>query len=447
MAPSDRSSTAPGKAAQRSDSGRKLELTDPWLKVLRPEARPVEYRDTRQRGLVLRVEPTGRKTWVARYSFAGRDRRFRIGAYPETTLAKARKRAHGLVAQAEGGKDPQAEREKLRAGETVAEAVKTWLEDEKLGPGAKWKGGLEGGTSRSFMPHVRAFQRDLGERRLPELTARDVERFVSGREAAATRNRRLTSLRLFFAWARRKGLVEADPSAGLEKERETERARTLTDDELRALILGFDGTRYGRAVRLLALTGLRRDEVLGARWEWLDTEAGTLTIPPAAEKTGALRGEPRRVALPPQAVALLKAQREAQLAEGSRSEWIFATRARQGPGKRPHADALKPILYRLRGLRSNGQPATGSKRGKKREAVLPADVSIHDMRRTVADALLNRLKVAPWIVDHVVLGHVRPKILRTYMPTLPLEEAREALTRWAAEVDRIVAAETKADTR
>ncbi len=74
-------------------------------------------------------------------------------------------------------------------------------------------------------------------------------------------------------------------------------------------------------------------------------------------------------------------------------------------------------------------------------------MSIHDVRRTVADALLNRLKVAPWIVDHVVLGHVRPKILRTYMPTLPLEEAREALTRWTGEVDRILSTKAKADTR
>ncbi len=223
------------------------------------------------------------------------------------------------------------------------------------------RGEVEGRTTGAgrrarSCPTVRAFQREMGGRRLPELGARDVERFVSAPEAAATRNRRLTAFRLFIAWAIRKGLLEADPSAGLTKERETERSRTLTDDELRALVRGFDATRYGRAVRLLVLTGLRRDEALGARWEWLDSEAGMLTIPPAAEKTGALRGEPRRVALPPQAVELLKAQREAQLAEGSRSKWIFATKTR----KRPHADALKPILYRLRGRRSNGQPASGT---------------------------------------------------------------------------------------
>jgi hypothetical protein len=122
-----RSSTPEESDPARSDGAeigarRRLELTDPWLKVLEPDAVPVEYRDARQRGLVLRVEPSGRKTWVARYSFAGRDRRFRIGAYPETTLAKARKCAHGILAQADDGKDPQAERERLRAGETVTQS-------------------------------------------------------------------------------------------------------------------------------------------------------------------------------------------------------------------------------------------------------------------------------------------------------------------------------------
>ena len=52
---------------------------------------------------------------------------------------------------------------------------------------------------------------------------------------------------------------------------------------------------------------------------------------------------------------------------------------------------------------------------------------------------LNRVKAPPWVVDHVVLGHARPKLLRTYMPTLPLDEARDALDQWAKLVGRILA--------
>jgi integrase len=202
------------------------------------------------------------------------------------------------------------------------------------------------------------------------------------------------------------------------------------------LIDGFDQTRYGRALRFLFLTALRRDEVLGLKWSWIDMEKGVLTIPPEAEKAGRIRDELRRAGLPPQAVALLAVQRSFLFAEGVRSEYVFAT----STGERP-LDSFKPVLYRLRGRRSNGLPPSKDKRAKERNAVLPDDVTIHDIRRTVADALLNRIGAPPWIVDHVVLGHARPKLLRTYMPTLPLGEARDAVQKWGAELARIVQSE------
>jgi hypothetical protein len=50
-------------------------------------------------------------------------------------------------------------------------------------------------------------------------------------------------------------------------------------------------------------------------------------------------------------------------------------------------------------------------------------------------------------VDHAVLGHARPKLLRTYMPTLPLKEAREALQRWGDELDGILRSDQSATAR
>lgn len=431
---------------------RRLRMSPAWLDAVRPEARPVEYRDTDRRGLVLRVEASGRMTWTARYRVAGRERRFILGTYPETALKAARKAALDAIGAAQRGEDPQTTKERTRVGSTVLEAMRSWLDDEKVGPAARWKGGLEGGsvvlderkkgeeraplsgTARSFLPHVRRFVKAFGARKLGEITPRDVERFVSEPASPATRNRALQAIRMFVSYAKRKGLLAADPSASLSKERETERARTLTDDELRILIRGFDATRYGRAVRLLALSGLRRDEVIGARWSWL--EGDVLTIPPESEKMGRVRGEPRRVPLSPAAAALLAQQREALFAEGVRSEFIFATSS----GDRPHPDVLKSYLYRLKGRRGNGLKRTrADKRAKAAQGpVLAPDVWLHDVRRTVGDALLNRLKVAPWIIDHVVLGHARPRVLRTYQPTLPLDEARDALKRWSELLDMIL---------
>jgi integrase len=401
-----------------------------------------DYHDTVVPRLTLRVRPRSRR-YVIRYRLPGADpKRLTLGDAKVLTLAAARVRAKRELGLVDSGKDPQDERqaqreaqERRRLGARVEQAVASWLADRKRGPAARWKGGIQGGTARSFMPHVRRLRRDYGDKLLEDFTPKNAETFVTAPAAPATRNRALTTLKLFAAWAIRKKLISADPTDGLKKETEVERVRVLTDAELKALIHGFDATRYGRAVRLLALTGLRREEVLGARWEWLDLDGGVLTIPPAVEKAGLKRGELRRVPLSRAATHLLAEQRKALFAEGLRPEFVFPT----SQGVRPHPDALKPILYRLRGRRTNGRPPSTDKRAVKRKAVIPDDVTLHDVRRTVADALLVRIKASPWVVDHVVMGHVRPKVVRTYMPTLPLDEARAALDKWAKLFERILA--------
>lgn len=318
-------------------------------------------------------------------------------------------------------------------------ALASWLKDTHHGPLAHWKGGLEGGSARAILHHTKRLDRTLGKKLLSEITTKDLERFISQAVAPATKNRCLGALRVFFGWAVRVGLIEKLPTAGIQRVHETPRTRVLSDDEIRILIRKFDETRYGRALRLLFLTGLRRDEVLGMKWSWLDLDKGLLTIPPEADKVGRIRDEPRRAGLPHVAVTLLTEQRAALFAEGVSSEFVFAT----STGARPW-DSLKPILYDLRGRRPSGLPASQDKRAKKRVAVLPDDVTIHDIRRTVADALFNRIGTPPWIVDHVVLGHARPKLLRTYMPTLPLKEAREALQKWGEEIEKILNGEVGA---
>jgi integrase len=416
-------------------------MSPTWLTAL-DTTDSVEWIDTQQRGLVLRVR-RGQTVWFARYVFEGHARRYRIGEHPPVGLAEARKLAAVIRGRVAAGEDPQAEKRakreaarRRRLGETVGGALAAYLRDTRLGPLGRWKGGLEGGSARAALPHLRRLDRMLGRRLMSEVTPREIEHVVSASDAPASRNRALSAVRGFHEWARRQGLVERDPTAGLQKEHETARTRVLSDHEIRTLITGFDPTRYGPAVRLLFLTGLRRDEVLGLEWTWIDMEKGIVTIPPEVEKSGRVRDELRRAALPPQAVALLAEERSALFAEGIRSEFVFATTT----GERPPSDSLKQVLYRLRGRRSNGLPASTDKRAKRRAAVLPDDVRIHDIRRTVADALLNRIGTPPWIVDHVVLGHARPKLLRTYMPTLPLGDAREALERWGMELDRILEA-------
>jgi len=409
---------------------RKVKFSDPWVKALKPGLRPVEYSDALQRGLVLRVQPSGRRTWIVRYTVDGRERRFKLGAYPDLKLKAARQDAEDRRGQASRGEDPQAAREAARRPDTVDKALNEWLTAAET---RSWRPR----TRDSFESHVKLRLRPkLGRLRLQEIARPHVLAMLDPMQEAVNRNRCLTTARMFFRWLVWRGDLAVDPTVGIKREPEEARGRTMSDDEIRAFVAGFDGTRWRQYLRLLFLTGVRRDELLGARWADMDRQRGIWTIPPAAEKAGrARRGGPRKVILSAAALAELAAQLEANMAAGQgKAPWVFPT----GAGNRHHRDGVKPALNALRGLRPNGRKPSTDKRAKKRSAVVPVDVDLHDVRRTVADRLLNVAGVSAYVVDVGVLGHSKPALLGVYAPAAPLEETRRALEDWSVELAGIL---------
>lgn len=409
---------------------RTLRFSDPWLKALRPEAKPVEFRDEGQAGLVLRLEVSGRRTFVARYTHEGRRRRYTIGAFPSIGLRAARAEARRRLADVAQGKDPQAEREAARRAATVGEGIDAWLTAAET---RSWRRR----SRETFLSHVSLRLRPyLGAVKLPDLSRAHVLAMLDTVRHPATRNRCLTVTRMLCRWLVWRGDLALDPTAGIKRQPEEPRGRTLSDAEIRATVRAFDGTRWRHFLRLLFLTAVRRDELLGAKWADVDLERGIWTIPPEAEKAGrARRGGPRKVMLSTAALRALAGQRAANMAAGQGSaDWIFPT----STGARPHRDAIKPTLNVLRGLRPNGLPPSKDKRAKRREAVIPLDVDLHDVRRTLADRLLNIMGVAAYTVDVGILGHSKPALLGVYAPSAPLNEARGALEAWAAELARIL---------
>jgi integrase len=404
-------------------------MSPAWVAALKPESAPVDYRDTEQPGLILRLEASGRKTWVARYTFAGRERRYKLGAFPEVGLSAARGEASKIRGQAQLGTDPQAEREKIRLGETVSAALDAWLGSAET---RAWRPR----TRPTFASHINLrIRRMLGPLKLREVSRANILTMLDTVAGGSTRNRCLTVTRLFFRWSVKRGLLDVDPTAGIEKLPEEPRERTISDTEIRTLIGAFDGTRWSNFVRLLFLTGVRRDELLGARWADLDRDQGIWTIPTGAEKTGRLRrGGARKVILTVAALEALAQQRQESMAHGlGGAPWVFPT----STGQRPHRDAVKPTLNVLRGRRPNGT-VSQDKRAKKREAMIPLDIDLHDIRRSVADRMLNRLGVTAYVVDVGVLGHAKPQLLGVYAPSAPLKDARLALELWAEELKRIL---------
>jgi integrase len=409
-------------------------MSDPWVRAVTPHATVarVDYRDQEQRGLTLRVEASGRKTWAVRYTFEGQPRRFTIGPYPEVSLSAARKKAEEIRGGAHMGTDAQVERRKLRLGETVAEVSQVWLRSEDT---RHWRERSRDG----FEAHLRLrILPKLGSMKLSEVRRAHIQAMLDGVSRTHTRNRTFEVARMLFFWAVSRELIEATPCAGITKLHEARRARVLTDEEIRQVIGAFDATRLGRYVRLLLLSGVRRDEALSMRWSDVDMDRAVWTIPQEAEKTGETRGEARKVALSTAALELLADQRQQSMAGGrGRSSHVFPGEG----GGRLHRNAPKPVIYTLKGMRENGTKPTPHKLAKARPLLIPGDFRLHDLRRTVADRMLNDLGLSAYVVDVGVLGHAKPKMLGTYAPSVPLKELREAMETWAAELARILRAD------
>lgn len=85
-----------------------------------------------------------------------------------------------------------------------------------------------------------------------------------------------------FGWALRTGRLDTNPMAGLGRPRAPTRDRVLGVPELRAVFAAAGDTGFGRIVRLMIVTGCRRDEVGWLRWE--EVVGDTLRLPATRTK-------------------------------------------------------------------------------------------------------------------------------------------------------------------
>ena len=107
------------------------------------------------------------------------------------------------------------------------------------------------------------------------------------------RNRLRSSLSTFFAWAIADGLIEVNPVAGTAKAEEgSSRERVLSETELAAIWQACGEDQFGDIVRLLILTGQRREEIGGLRWSEIDLDRGLIVLPPARTKNKRLHELP-----------------------------------------------------------------------------------------------------------------------------------------------------------
>jgi integrase len=429
-----------------------VKLTDAAVQRLKaPPGGRVDYFDATLPGFGVRVagptprSPEGRRTFGLFYRYKGEQRRISFEPpYPHLSLADARKLAGNTLTLAAQGIDPAAEKAKAKAPVVKPDTFTTIMEDylrrdlEKKGRAPRYIAE----TRRNFTNHVLP---RWGEKALADIARKDViamlddiaesgtERKVEGKKVRAAggpiaANRVLAAVRALFNWAIRRGLLEVNPCALVDRPgNEEARERTLTAAEIKELWPHFEALVYpfGPFFQMCLITGQRRTEVAEMRWADVDLEAKTWTLSADQTKAGRIHVVP----LSQTAVDILTNLPRKTLTEknGSTrpSPFVFTS------------DGDVPISGFSRAKERVGEKVIAARKTANAEAEDIAGWSIHDLRRTVATEMA-RLGITSFVISRV-LNHVAAGVTaKHYNHYEYLTEKRHALDTWGGYLERLV---------
>jgi integrase len=400
--------------------GGKVRLTARAVEAAKPGT---ELRDSQVPGLRLRTSPQGHKRFILVTHYPGAKNASRRGL-TATTLAEAREEAVQWRQMIRRGIDPHVAQERQRIEElrkqrhsflAVCETYFADLYRRKLRTATK----VERDIRRELIPL-------WADRPIADITRIDVIAAIKALVSRGVPGRAhgiFALCRGLFSWAvhcEAYGLTHS-PCTLIKPAKligqHGVRQRVLADAELKAFWhateqLGYPG---GAFLRMLLLTGQRRTEVSGARWNELDFNAKTWTIPAERHKAGSAHFVP----LTGDMLALL-----CELPRFPHGDFLFTANHGSisiGGFSRRKAELDRLMLAELR---------------KEDTRADLAPFVLHDLRRTVRTRL-SALRV-PDTVAEMVIGHGRKGLQRIYDLHAFVDEMREALEAWNAKLRSIV---------
>ena len=291
-------------------------FTDKLIKSLKPTDKPYRsFEGGSDKGFGIQVSKTA-KTFFMQYQspVTGKRRFIRLGTYPDTTLAKARKRCQESRDKVNVGIDPQIEREENALNQLKAEREANKQAEIDKGTGTvtqlfeAYINSLKEKGKRSYKDVQQLFTKDIkakiGAKKARDVTPDEVKhiiRTVYQRGAKVRANHARTYIMAAYSFGIRSDndpaantpilfRIEHNPARDIPvPSKVTPGERNLSSEEVKELWDHLNESNMEHAsktaIRLLLATGGQRvEEVLGMRWDELTSNENFGSCPPPVQK-------------------------------------------------------------------------------------------------------------------------------------------------------------------
>lgn len=346
--------------------------------------------------LGLRIRAGGSRTWVVQYRVGAKQRRLTLGSTAILEVGKAKETARTTLAKVRLGADPANDKAIARAVATETFKV---LAERFL---ARQEGRLRPSSYQATKYYLLTLFKPMHGLTLPSITRAVVSNELAGiakNNGPVAADRARAALSAFFAWAIREGAADNNPVIGTNKAAsEVSRDRVLSDNEVRMIWRGLVEGDFADIVRLLFLTGQRRDEIGGLQWSEIDLGKRLISLPASRTKNRRAHDVPLSKA----AVAILKRRLKVK-----DREYVF------GEGERGYQGWSKAKAALDARLKIN------------------APWTLHDIRRTVVTRMSDNGQ-PPHVVEAIV-NHVsgsKGGVAGVYNRSVYSKEKAAALNAW-----------------
>ncbi|MGO7806360.1 tyrosine-type recombinase/integrase [Rhizobium ruizarguesonis] len=406
-------------------------LTVKSVEAMKPGSARREVADGGLPGLYLVVQPSGSMAWAIRYRFGGRPRKMTVGNYPLFGLAKARELAGAALRSVAEGKDPGAVKLSEAAARSNPSNLVVAQLDQFLTKYVKQRN--RESTARETERFVNLYLRKRWQHKLlADITRREIIDLLDeiAESHPISANRVHAILRRFFNWCIERDIIAVSPVANVTAPGEVvSRDRTLSRDEIRLVWLASEkiGWPFGPMVKLLLLTGQRRDEVASAQWSEFDlgTDMPAWTIPKARAKNGKAHVVP----LAPAVVEILESLPRVK----GDVDFVLTTTGKTGISGFSRSKALLDAAM----MEIAKEEAEAREEKDFEPQIVPW--RLHDLRRTCASGMAELGQ--PVHVVEAVLNHKSGSIkgvAAVYNRYEYADEKRRALTAWAGHVQGLI---------